>query len=508
MFATRAARSENKGVGGAADRLFPRTASPRDVRSVLDGPGHSLDSATLQHFRSRLGYDFSSVRVHVDQRAAESAASLSARAYAFGRHVVFGRGQYAPGTTTGRHLLGHELAHVVQQSRGGSMVPGGNRGLEAAAEYAANRAASGARVEVAGSSALGIACQTMWDVLSGGKYNWNFLKGALEHGRPPEKIVDDLKALSSADYAQAIKDIEKYRDEVQLKAQEWRTKRAAQTDPKLQAVLDPLLHEQERVLAKIFNVLTAVAIPGWNFTPGDFANLQQAGQSLTMAPDSGWFPAKLQENLRKTLEFVLDPQRSPTATEGVNAVDFFHGHLVIKKDPATAKQAKAAVKRSKKFSKQLEAARTKALGKVRWGIRDPLTDPKNIPVYQKVLEKVQPSHGSLLEDTAKVPGAAVMYHTFEFITPSDVKAKGQKKKHDDPRRHYVTPLDTNAPRQYSPPSPETYEKEFTHVTRFVFLVDDKGAIHVRPFEPAGSFMTHELSTITGTTLPDTLEFEQ
>jgi Domain of unknown function (DUF4157) len=490
-------------------RLFPRSAARHDVRSVLDGPGHSLDRATLRDFRTRLGYDFSSVRVHVDQRAAESAASLSARAYAIGRHVVFGRGEYAPGTTTGRHLLGHELAHVIQQTRGGSVAPGAaNPGLEAAAERAANQASRGARVQVAGGSAIGIACKTLFDELSGGVYSWNFLKLALEHTRPAETIVDDIKGLSDAERAQAIKDIEKERDERQLILEEGRAKRAAQADPKLQAVWDPILQERERVLTKIYAVLTGLRIPGWNFRPGDFAKLQQAGQGLTMAPDSGWFPAKLQENLRKTLEFVLDPQRSPAATEGVNAVDFFHGHLVVKKDPATKKEVKAATARSKKFSKKLHTARTKALGEVKFGKPDPLTDPKNIAVYQKVLEKAQPSHASLLEDTAKIPGAAVMYHTFEFITPSDVKAKGQKKQFDDPRRHYVTPLDTNTPRQYSPPSPATYEKEFTHVTRFVFLVDDKGAVHVRPFEPASSFLTHELSTITGTTLPDTLDFEK
>jgi hypothetical protein len=114
----------------------------------------------------------------------------------------------------------------------------------------------------------------------------------------------------------------------------------------------------------------------------------------------------------------------------------------------------------------------------------------------------------VLEDTAKIPGAAVMYHTFEFKQPSDLKAKGQTLDPLDPRRHFVTPLDTNAPRQYTPPAPDTYEKEFTHVARFAFLIDDKGAVHVRPFEMTGSFLTHELSTITGSPIPDTMDFEK
>jgi len=41
---------------------------------------------------------------------------VDARAYTVGRHIVFGEGQYAPGTSSGRRLLAHELTHVVQQS--------------------------------------------------------------------------------------------------------------------------------------------------------------------------------------------------------------------------------------------------------------------------------------------------------------------------------------------------------------------------------------------------------
>lgn len=63
-------------------------------------------------------YDFSQVRIHADKRAAESAQAVDALAYTIGRDVVFGAGQYAPRTSEGRKLLAHELAHVVQQTRG------------------------------------------------------------------------------------------------------------------------------------------------------------------------------------------------------------------------------------------------------------------------------------------------------------------------------------------------------------------------------------------------------
>jgi hypothetical protein len=66
----------------------------------------------------RFGHDFSHVRVHTDARAAESSHDMQANAYTLGRDVVFGAGQYRPGTATGNRLLAHELAHTIQQGRG------------------------------------------------------------------------------------------------------------------------------------------------------------------------------------------------------------------------------------------------------------------------------------------------------------------------------------------------------------------------------------------------------
>jgi hypothetical protein len=63
-----------------------------------------------------MGHTFDNVRVHSDEKAMNSAASINALAYAAGNNIVFGKGQYSPGTTAGRRLLAHELTHVVQQS--------------------------------------------------------------------------------------------------------------------------------------------------------------------------------------------------------------------------------------------------------------------------------------------------------------------------------------------------------------------------------------------------------
>src|SRR5205823_14023107 len=76
----------------------------------------------------RMGHDFSDVRVHTGGKADESARSISAQAYTVGTDVVFRSGAYQPDTSSGRHVLAHELAHVVQQKAGpvaGTPAPGG-----------------------------------------------------------------------------------------------------------------------------------------------------------------------------------------------------------------------------------------------------------------------------------------------------------------------------------------------------------------------------------------------
>lgn len=90
---------------------------PSIVRDVLRSPGQRLDANTRAFFEPRFAYDFSHVRVHTDSKAAESAQAVNALAYTVGRDVVFGAGQYAPGTRYGQKLLAHELTHTIQQSR-------------------------------------------------------------------------------------------------------------------------------------------------------------------------------------------------------------------------------------------------------------------------------------------------------------------------------------------------------------------------------------------------------
>jgi hypothetical protein len=82
------------------------------------GAGQPLPESERAFFEPRFGRDFSGVRVHAGGRAAEFAESVNARAYTIGNNVVFGTGEWSPGTSGGRTLLAHELAHVAQQADG------------------------------------------------------------------------------------------------------------------------------------------------------------------------------------------------------------------------------------------------------------------------------------------------------------------------------------------------------------------------------------------------------
>ncbi|NMG11604.1 DUF4157 domain-containing protein [Brasilonema sp. UFV-L1] len=89
---------------------------PPIVHEVLREPGQPLDKETRGFMESRFGRDFSSVRVHTDGNAAESALAVNALAYTVGHDIVFGTGLYRPQITEGKQLLAHELTHTVQQS--------------------------------------------------------------------------------------------------------------------------------------------------------------------------------------------------------------------------------------------------------------------------------------------------------------------------------------------------------------------------------------------------------
>lgn len=130
-----------------------RASDPSPVQRPMQEPpakSHAiaLEGSVRGKMETRFGADFGAVRIHADAAAAESARTIGAAAYTVGRDIVFGAGRYQPQSGAGQQLLAHELAHVVQQSRGGSAPPD----AEARADRAANQAVQG---ELVSTQALG-----------------------------------------------------------------------------------------------------------------------------------------------------------------------------------------------------------------------------------------------------------------------------------------------------------------------------------------------------------------
>nr|WP_234435096.1 MULTISPECIES: DUF4157 domain-containing protein [Streptomyces] len=111
-------RIERARQGSAGQDELPLQRSL--VHEVLRTAGRPLDGTTRREMESRLGADFSDVRLHTGSTARASAAEVGARAYTSGNHVVLGEGG------GDRHTLAHELTHVIQQRQG--PVPGTDRG--------------------------------------------------------------------------------------------------------------------------------------------------------------------------------------------------------------------------------------------------------------------------------------------------------------------------------------------------------------------------------------------
>jgi Domain of unknown function (DUF4157) len=152
--------------GGEGRKLREREV-PRKVGEALASPGRPLDATTRAYFEPRLRHDFSRVRVHANEVAARSARDVNAKAYTVGHNIVFGAGQFAAETTDGRRLLGHELAHVVQQS-GADATSASQSGGSRSPAYGSSSAARGL-APVIRSPSSGFLLQRQPEGLSGTK---------------------------------------------------------------------------------------------------------------------------------------------------------------------------------------------------------------------------------------------------------------------------------------------------------------------------------------------------
>lgn len=418
------------GLSSVGSMLFKRrdgeaseAEDPQAIRDQL-GTGNALDGQAKTRLQSAFGADFSDVRVHTDGTAQQLADGLNAHAFTIGTDIAFGPGEYRPGTVVGDALIAHELAHVVQQ--------GGSKSFQS------QEATSDGELDAdADLSALG----AMVSLTSG---------TAAPQTKPRRRSGLSLQ-LCSCGKSEKTKTPE--------------SKKKAPTETQ--------------------STTKATPADDWNFTPEDYAQLTSGGKKLKVSSDSAWFPAPLQENLLATLNSLLGPTAGPRGTHGINIRDFYHGHVVIKKQKEDDfLPANVADKLGTYFGQQ-KGEYSKALG----GKDFNRVTPENLPAFTEAVKRTSKVATDVLNEALKEKGVAVVYHTFE-----EAKHRPPEIKSGDPRRNYVTPLDTNKPQPFSPPDPDhasSYSKEYAHVFEFGFLIDRNGEVHIRP----GSI--REFSTFTG-----------
>lgn len=106
---------QTKKYSNASCQVTPKLAS--DIRS-LKGSGQPLAASERAFYEPCFGRRFNNVRLHTDRRAEDIAKSIYAKAFTYGRNIVFGAGHYNSQSNEGKRLLAHELTHVVQQQPG------------------------------------------------------------------------------------------------------------------------------------------------------------------------------------------------------------------------------------------------------------------------------------------------------------------------------------------------------------------------------------------------------
>jgi hypothetical protein len=146
----------NRVVGG-----FLASGRPSLASSRFGGFGQPLPPLVRLEMERQFGVDFAAVRVHTGLGAQRFLHQSNAEAATLGDSIAMASMPTFPISRAGRRLLAHELAHVVQQRRGGrqpSPLPGSS--LEVGADRAAaavDTASFGIRVD--GASGVGIARQ-------------------------------------------------------------------------------------------------------------------------------------------------------------------------------------------------------------------------------------------------------------------------------------------------------------------------------------------------------------
>ncbi|MEP7372248.1 MAG: DUF4157 domain-containing protein [Chitinophagaceae bacterium] len=103
-------KKEVTGTSTAPDSVVQQNDSSQ-------GNGNIMDAETKAFMEKGFGANFSNVHIHTDDNAIQMNRDLGAKAFTIGHDIYFNDKQYQPGDNSGKHLLAHELTHVLQQKK-------------------------------------------------------------------------------------------------------------------------------------------------------------------------------------------------------------------------------------------------------------------------------------------------------------------------------------------------------------------------------------------------------
>ncbi|MCM8528772.1 MAG: DUF4157 domain-containing protein [Lentisphaeraceae bacterium] len=112
---TKVQRAEEEEAQAKFDKESLQSSDFEERLQASKSSGEVLQGEIKGELESKIGADFSSIKIHTGPVADGLSKDIGALAFAVGNHVYFKDGQFDPNSKEGKHLLAHELTHTVQQ---------------------------------------------------------------------------------------------------------------------------------------------------------------------------------------------------------------------------------------------------------------------------------------------------------------------------------------------------------------------------------------------------------
>ncbi|MEM8899927.1 MAG: DUF4157 domain-containing protein [Bacteroidota bacterium] len=109
------AMTKREGASSTSNSGIPPKGLANKLKKAK-GKGKPLAKSLKKEMEAAIGANFEEVRIHTDEESAAMNQELKAQAFAHGKDIFFNEGKFNPESTKGKHLLAHELIHIIQQN--------------------------------------------------------------------------------------------------------------------------------------------------------------------------------------------------------------------------------------------------------------------------------------------------------------------------------------------------------------------------------------------------------